>query len=286
VSPAPVPGPATPSPEPGDVPESVHDLFDGRLGPAEADAERRRVASDPALKEAHDDLVRVREFVRAHVPAGAKVEPPPGFGDRLRARLRTEGAAATRLRRGWPRTLALAYAAAALTVVGATVAWVMRGEPVERGLATSRESVLRPATPAESARLRAAAADAPAPAAATPRSGGFQAPGGSVRPGIRDARETPSFVLAVKDAADAPGELRALLDRLGPGARVEAEVKEAVGKAKGEARSGPLGLVATHVLLLDADARARLAGLAGASAQAPPARVRLLVVVEPPGSVR
>jgi len=302
-------GPASASPEPGAIPERVHDLVDGRLGPQEAERERARIAADPALREAHDDLLRVRDFVRSRVPSGEALTPPPGFSERLRARLDAERVAiAPRLGRRLPRVLALAYAAAALVVVGATVAYVARDEPTEHALSASAES-----EEATLAAVREQVADAQPSATAVPPPAGapaatFGAPGGSVRPGLRRTKEETAepltFVLTVGKGAGAADEWSALLRRLGAGATLVSEVaarSEADGrdtKARGSLakaadvrlRAGAATdggtLLSSHVLRLDAAAWKRLLDLAGpaeAPAPAQPAAERLvrILVVTP-----
>ncbi|MHC5012567.1 MAG: hypothetical protein ACYTG6_16745, partial [Planctomycetota bacterium] len=127
------------------------DLLDGRLEASEAETLRRRIDSEAELKEAWEDLLRIRDTLRAD--AGPRL--PDGFLASVKARIAVEAEGGAPETDGAPsqeavtpaapavpgaappptlgrllRILPVAYAAAAVLVVGLGVAWVMQaGDP-------------------------------------------------------------------------------------------------------------------------------------------------------------
>lgn len=173
-------------------PAPLDDLLDGRLPPEEAEAVRRRIALDPDLKAEWDDLVRLREAVRAW-----KTPALPGdFAERVK-RAAGVGAAGAEAKApdaaGGGRILRLRpwlYAAAAgIGVVAAigfhTFVTSRSGEQrtAEQGApaATARETVRDREDARDVAAVPAEQPDAPA----APR---FRGPGGAIPSGLR----TPS----------------------------------------------------------------------------------------------
>ena len=110
----------------------LNDLLDGRLDSADEAALRVRIEAEPAVREAWDELCRVRDWVCEHAAWTEAIEPPPELAAAVRARTTAappERSAAPASHAARPagrllRMLTVAYAAAALLVVGLTVRWV------------------------------------------------------------------------------------------------------------------------------------------------------------------
>ncbi len=206
--------------QPDPFPAVLHDLLDGRLDADAADGLRARIAADPVLSEAWEELRRIQGWVRAHGPQGAALEPPPALRRGLDARLAALRAGdsettASQLSHPQPshpqpndprpndpqpshpqpndpqptdprpmpaeggrpgrllRTLTLAYAAAALLVVGFSLVYITSLDPTahvpgeggapQGDLATIEQADLDvdDAAPAERAERDGLAADAP-----------------------------------------------------------------------------------------------------------------------------
>lgn len=109
----------------------LNDLLDGRLAPVEAEALRARLDAEPALRELYAQLQAVGRAVRAWDPASA-LDAPRALREGVHDRVRGGGAGATpvadvadvvpRPRGRMLRMMTYAYAAAAVVVLGVTLA--------------------------------------------------------------------------------------------------------------------------------------------------------------------
>ncbi len=135
------------NPEPSADFVLLNDLLDGRLDDADADAVRARIDTESPMREMWDELKRMQDCVRGYGPTGEALEPPTDFVAQVRRRIDTPGAeaaptvevpssvpvSAPRPRGRVLRMFTLAYAAAALLVVGFTVHYALNRSDVESG---------------------------------------------------------------------------------------------------------------------------------------------------------
>jgi negative regulator of sigma E activity len=191
----------------------LNDLLDGRLDPSSARAVEARLTREPALKEAHDELLRVRGLIAA-LPEPV---PPPDFVARVRERLaaepaspdalpptRSAPASGPALPPAWRRAMLVAYATAAVVVLAVGLFALRRDEPVrdasprpapeggawETAAAPEAERATRRETQAEAAAAPVPAPSASAPPAAPPEGAPapmppMRGPGGALPPGLR-----------------------------------------------------------------------------------------------------
>ncbi|MDJ0976447.1 MAG: hypothetical protein QNJ98_18455 [Planctomycetota bacterium] len=122
----------------------LNDLLDGRLSDAEAEAVRARLTAEPELQELYEQLESVSQAVRAWDPAAA-LDAPSALADGVRDRIRAEGPAAAAPsappRGRMLRMMSYAYAAAAVVVLGVTLAVTLGDdpEPATHDLATEQQ---------------------------------------------------------------------------------------------------------------------------------------------------